>query len=146
MTIRRPLVVSATAGASQLLSTDIITGAGDIYSGATRYEAGQLRSYWFTGTTDSNGRITCFPTTTGLVGGTALFSAVSGASAIMQISNGTAAANGFFVLESISADKKTVIFRALIGTTAFLTIGLNYSSAAFGGSGLTGILNLVGLP
>ena len=112
----------------KVLGIDAAASAGikeielkDHYNGTTVYTQAQLRRYTATLSTDSNGRVTAILTTTGVVGGAALFTSILSLNSICLQGSGVAAVNrGFMTVESISGDLKTVIFRGLKGTTAII--------------------------
>lgn len=115
----------------------------DHYHGTTQYQTGQLRRYTNTATTDANGRVTLRLTTTGNVGGTALFTSILSAQATVVDSSGTAIQGPFPIIQSISATQ--VIFRCIRGTSTGVLIGGTVVSVQFAGSGYSVYVDICGV-
>ena len=115
----------------------------DHYNGTTRYNNQQLRAFSGTGTTDANGRITFNLTTTGISGGTALFTSILTANAIGLDASGSPIQAPQFFIESISATQ--VVFRAVRGTSTGVLIGGTVVSAQYVGAGYTAWVQIIGV-
>lgn len=139
-----PVYRNTTTGReTRLASGDSVTGQPTYFRGTTEDEGNNVRFWYLTGTTDANGRVTVFPTTTGAVGGTALFTAIDSISAIV-LNNPTNSQDvkGVYC-QSVSGDLKTVIFRVFTGNT-IPTISLGVPTTQFAGSGFTVYMTLIG--
>lgn len=112
----------------------------DAYNGTVQNVSG-LRLYTSTGSTDANGRITFLVTDTGLVGGNALFSSVFTIQATGGPAVFTAVNVPVFYVESVSADRKTIIIRGAKGTT-LVALG---ATMTFVGAGVTAYITMIGL-
>lgn len=115
----------------------------DHYHGTTRYNATQLRKYSNIGTSDSNGRVTFQLTTTGIAGGTALFTQVLSASPVVLDGSGTAIQGCFAVIETISAT--AITYRLIRGTSTGVLLGGTVVSAQFAGAGYSLYVEITGV-
>lgn len=115
----------------------------DHWHGTTQYQASQLRKYSNIGTSDANGRVTFQLTTTGIGGGTALFTSILSANATAVDGSGTAIRGPNVIIESISAT--AVTFRLIRGTSTGVFIGGTVVSAQFAGAGYTIYAELTGV-
>jgi len=115
----------------------------DHYHGTTQYNNQQLRKYTNINTTDANGRVTLQLTTTGIAGGTALFTSLLAINAIGSDGSGTAIQAPMLIVESATATQ--VVLRAVRGTQTGVLIGGTVTSAQFAGSGLTVYTQIIGV-
>jgi hypothetical protein len=115
----------------------------DHYHGTTQYNNQQLRRYSNVLTTDANGRVTVNLTTTGVSGGTALFTSLLSAQAIALDGSGTAIQGPNMIIESSSATQ--IVFRGIRGTSIGVLIGGTIISAQFAGSGYSVYIDIVGV-
>lgn len=120
MAQRKPLV-NIGGRITEMGASDYVRGAGDVYNGTTRYEQGATREWVGSALTNSNGRATFYLTSDGTGSGTALFSSIFG---VPQTNCIFAGANAYdtpnAVVESISADRKTVVVRLVRGRVLLL--------------------------
>lgn len=114
----------------------------DVWNGTTQITTG-VRHYVNNALTDSNGQITFNLTTTGLVGGTALFSQILSVHVIGLDGSGNPLQAPFFVVDSMSTTQ--VRIRGIRGTTTGVLIGGNILSNQFAGSGYTAYITIMGL-
>ena len=109
----------------------------------TSYSNNEVRMLTDVSTTDANGRVTIQLTQNGISGGTALFSTILSASAIVVDGSGTAIQKPFAVIESITAT--AVTFRCIRGTSTGVLLGGTVISAQFAGAGYTVYSTITGL-
>ena len=115
----------------------------DHWQGTTQYQTQALRRYTNSGVTDANGRVTFNLTTTGLAGGTALFTSVLSPQAIGVDGSGVAIQAINIFIESLTATQ--IVFRASRGTSVGVLIGGTILSAQFAGAGYTIFADIVGV-
>lgn len=115
----------------------------DHWNGTTQYRDSQLRRYTTVGTTNSSGRVTVNLTTTGLVGGPALFSQIFNPSAIGVDNSNVAIQSINMFIESISATQ--VVFRATRGTSVGVLLGGTVVSTQFAGAGHIVYIEITGV-
>lgn len=127
-------------------SGDYLLNTGDIWNGTTRYEASQTRRYVNSGTTDANGRITFNLTTDGTTNGPVLYSSILCVNCDTQTNTTNLANIPYFFIESISANLKQVTIRGVSSQAGLVILSIGITQIQFAGSGLTGRINVVGLP
>lgn len=112
----------------------------DLWNNTTQNTSG-VRIYTNTGSTDANGRITLTVTEDGTSGTAALFTAIYSIQATAGPSTFGATAGPFFFVDSVSADRKTIVIRGIKGTS-LLALG---ATTVFAGSGLPAYITIIGL-
>ncbi len=123
-------------------TTDWVAGAGDVYNGITAYDQGQTREYHNRATTDSNGRVTLYLTTTGLLAGTALFSKILSIQVAGVYNNTENSRVTNFYVEQEPTDFKTLVVRcSQVGLSLLGILTVNFGSA-----GIPCYVTVKGLP
>jgi hypothetical protein len=137
--------ISVTNGNGVAGNPTIVTTTpfADAYSGTTQVTAPNLRLFATTGTTDANGRITVNLTTTGLVGGPALFTTVLYANCMGVDNSNNPLQVPLGSLQSVSATQ--VVFRFVDGTSTGIIIGGTVNSMQYTGAGYTAYIQVVGI-
>lgn len=140
MAKRRPLAL-INGRFQSIPAADSLDGVGDLWNGSTQYDQGKTRRYAKQFTTDANGRVTIYLTDSGLLAGNALYSAIFGIQALGGYSGTDPNAVPRFFVESLSADRKTLVVRAITNTLSVLGV-LNIG---FGSAGIPVYVSVDGL-
>lgn len=145
MAIRKALAL--ISGRNRVIPTaDRLTNVGATYNGIVRKESSEYDTWLGSGTTDANGRVTVNLTVDGTSTGVALFSSVVYGNATTYSASTNLSLLPNFYIESVSANFKQVVFRGIASQAGLVILGIGISQAAFVGSGIPALVQVIGLP